>query len=68
MNKPPMEDYWNCQECTEAAGGIFPEDHVCTVTYGECPVCGVSSTLIPWVDFDWPKDKANDKKAKLNRD
>lgn len=66
MRKP--EHYWACARCWEARGGVFPEGHTCTMTHGECPYCKLPATLIPWVDFNWPKDKSNDRKAKVLRD
>jgi hypothetical protein len=58
-----------CYECATELGGVFPEDHVCTVTRGECPYCKTQDVvLIPWIDFNWPEDKASDKVAKGNRD
>lgn len=66
--KPPMKNYWNCRICTEAAGGKLPKNHICTVMLGKCPLCKLKSTLIPYVDFDWPKNPKADRHAKYNRD
>lgn len=64
-----LEHYFMCFECADKMGGIFPEGHVCTVTEGECPYCHDKNvTLVPWVDFNWPKDKKKDKTAKVSRD
>lgn len=64
-----LEHYWLCSECARDKGGVFPEGHACTVMSGKCPYCDKENvTLIPWVDFDFPKDKKLDKKAKGNRD
>lgn len=63
------EHYWLCSECAESKGGVFPEGHCCTCIVGECPYCKAKDImLIPWVDFNWPKDVANDRIAKNNRD
>lgn len=63
------EHYWLCEPCAESKGGIFPAGHTCTVMLGKCPYCKKKQcTLIPWVDFNWPKDKVKDKTAKANRD
>lgn len=51
-------EYWLCSDCAEERGANFPEGHVCTVTHGQCPHCGQDDkTIIPWVDFNWPKRK-----------
>ena len=56
MNKEIKNNYWLCNECAEKNGGKFPEDHVCTVIKGSCPICNTENiTLIPWLDFDWPR-------------
>lgn len=61
--------YWLCGECAALKGGVFPKGHICTVMIGKCFYCDRKKvTLIPWVDFNWPKDKKNDKIAKGNRD
>lgn len=60
--------YRACNECNVKAGGIFPDDHVCTVTVGECGICGNKGVLIPWVDYDWPKNERDNIFAKMNRD
>jgi len=59
--------YWACDKCNTNAGGVFPEGHVCTMTEGECKVCGDTDVmLIPWVDYNWD-NKQDDMVAKLNR-
>ena len=64
-----FEHYWLCWACADIRGGVFPEGHVCTVKQGTCPYCKTEeTTLIPWVDFDFPKDKKKDAVAKGNRD
>jgi hypothetical protein len=63
-----FEHYAHCQPCSEKMGGKLSEGCI-TVWSGECPVCKeFPVTLIPWVDFNWPKDIKTDKIAKLNRD
>jgi hypothetical protein len=69
MKKLKIIDYWMCQKCANKAGGVFPKGHVCTVTHGQCKYCSTKDvTLIPWVDFDWPKEKVKDSAAKRGRD
>lgn len=64
-----LKHYWGCKECFESMGGKFPEGHVCTMTMGKCKYCGIDNlTLIPWVDFDWPKDRQTDLISKVVRD
>lgn len=64
-----FEHYAHCQTCSENMGGKLPEICHITVWSGECPVCKESNvTLIPWVDFNWPKDLESDEIAKLSRD
>jgi hypothetical protein len=61
--------YYACGDCLTAAGGVFPAGHICTVSAGDCPICGaINVTLIPWVDFNFPKDAKNNYIAKRNRD
>lgn len=44
-----------CKECANKAGGKMPENHTCTVSIGDCPICLKKDiTLIPWIDFNWP--------------
>lgn len=62
------EHYFMCNDCAESLGGKFPPDHVCTVSYGECPYCLKKAVIIPWVDFDWKDSLKLDKVAKANRD
>lgn len=68
--KKIKEAYWLCSTCATENGGVFPDGHVCTVISGKCSVCnsGVETTLIPWVDFDWPKSREEDAVAKIARD
>lgn len=67
--KKKFEHYWMCMSCGMDMGGVFPEDHTCTVTRGACPYCKAEKvTLIPWVDFDWPKDESLSRAAKMGRD
>jgi hypothetical protein len=73
MSNPTLEDikkhYYACFECNSKAGGKFPKGHICTMSEGKCEVCGKEdTTLIPWVDFNWPNDTNNDLIAKRNRD
>jgi hypothetical protein len=68
MTKDKFPHYWLCQSCAEAMGGVLPEG-ACTVMRGECRYCKIDGvTLIPWVDFNWPKDKQADAIAKVTRD
>lgn len=59
--EPPTIDliryhYYLCYKCAKKYGGKMPKKHVCTVSEGPCPHCKKDkTTLIPWVDFDWPK-------------
>ena len=58
-----------CNQCAEKMGGIFPKGHVCTVMKGTCLYCdNKDQVLIPWVDFNWPKDNEIDVYAKAGRD
>jgi len=66
--KTKFEHYWLCHSCATEQGGVWPENHCCTVIHGKCPYCGKEDTIIPYVDFNWPKDKETDKIAKQNRD
>lgn len=52
--------YWLCDACALEMGASYPEGGLmgCTVTHGRCPYCKAESTLIPWVDFNWPTHKA----------
>ena len=63
-----FEHYYICSECAAENGGTWPDGHCCTVTEGKCKYCGEEGTIIPWVDFDWPKDKEIDAIAKRRRD
>lgn len=67
--KTKIEHYWLCAKCAEKKGGVFPEGHVCTCSSGECPYCKTKGvTLIPYVDFNWPKDPKLDRHSRINRD
>jgi len=69
MAKEKFPHYWLCDDCATARGGIWPKGHVCTVTQGDCKYCGMKNAiLIPWVDYNWPRDKQADLKAKVTRD
>lgn len=59
--------YWACADCLSRAGGK-DTGGVGTVMMGECKHCELPATLIPWVDYDWPKDKTSDRVAKVSRD
>ena len=63
-----QELYWCCSECATKAGGVYPEGHVCTMTSGPCGLCNTDTTLIPWVDFNWPKSRDDDFAARIRRD
>lgn len=64
-----FEHYWMCMKCAKKMGGVFPKGHVCTAISSECPYCSDENvTCVPWVDFNWPKDKKTDLKAKVSRD
>lgn len=61
--------YYMCWACAEAKGGVWPKGHCATAHQGTCEYCGTKgTTLIPYVDFNWPKDPDTDKVAKRNRD
>ena len=62
-----IQHYWACHNCMVKAGGEYPKGHVCTVCYGVCKLCGDKSTLIPWVDYNWPSEYY-DTIAKQRRD
>ena len=49
--------YWLCADCAKEKGGTWPDGHVATVMVGECPYCKVTTTIIPWVDFNWKNQK-----------
>ena len=50
-------------------GGKWPKGHCATVMNGQCKYCKIKSiTIIPWVDFNWPKDLRTTTIAKMNRD
>ena len=73
MNTVTNEDlrrvYFACENCNKEAGGVFPKGHICTVSLGDCELCGAKNvTLIPWVDFNFPKNKQVDSVAKKVRD
>lgn len=63
-----LEHYFMCNDCAVKKGGIYPEGHVCTMTFGECPYCKRTRTLIPWCDFNWPKDRDRNQEAIYGRD
>lgn len=64
-----MKHYWLCGKCAIKKGGIFPKGHVCTAIQGQCLYCKKKEvTLIPWVDFNWPKNNKKNIRAKINRD
>lgn len=61
--------YWMCNACGEKKGGKVPIGHVFTAMEGTCSWCGDKKvTLIPWVDFNWPKDKRKNIEANYGRD
>lgn len=63
------QTYYACDACLQAAGGKPIPGHIFTVSEGTCEVCGAKDvTLIPWVDFSYPKDKKINTIAKANRD
>ncbi len=54
--RPKFPHYWLCSPCATKKGGKWPEGHYATVTHGTCPYCKTQDvTIIPYVDFDWPK-------------
>lgn len=64
-----MEYYDICEVCAREKGGNLKDADGCTVHAGECGYCKRKDVvLIPWVDFNWPKDKQKDRFAKANRD
>jgi hypothetical protein len=61
--------YWICDICAHLKGGVWPPGHVATVCVGRCLYCGIDGlTIIPYVDFDWPKDKNLTARCKNSRD
>lgn len=67
--KVKFPHYWMCSPCAKKMGGVFPNGHVCTVMEGVCKYCNEARvTLVPWVDFNWPKDNTHDSVAKVTRD
>lgn len=71
-SKAGFPHYWICAVCALDRGGVFPDGHVCTVVRDKCKYCKgkkqLSNVVIPWVDFDWPKDKILTKIARSGRD
>lgn len=63
-----MREYWKCKACHEKDGGVADDLGACTMILKECPDCGIKQCLIPWVDFNWPKDGKKDLEAKVGRD
>ena len=67
--KEIREVYYCCHDCLTKAGGKPIAGHCFTASLGDCEVCGAKDvTLIPWVDYSWPKDKKADWVAKSVRD
>ncbi len=68
--KTKFHHYHMCGDCGIKMGGKLDEDRAITVIIGICKYCEVpiKQTLIPWVDFNWPKDLKTDRAAKINRD
>lgn len=63
------QTYFACDTCLQKAGGKPIPGHIFTASEGDCEVCGAKKvTLIPWVDFAYPKNKKADFIAKNNRD
>ena len=62
--------YSACDDCNKKQGGVTPKEEKCiTVSIGTCPYCKrENQTLIPWVDYDWPKDIALTAHARAQRD
>ena len=64
-----MKHYWLCGDCAKKKGGVWPKGHVATSILGKCPYCKKEDeSLVPYVDYNWPKDKKRDKISKLGRD
>jgi hypothetical protein len=61
--------YHMCGTCAIKMGA---DDNtgVCTVIKGVCQYCKnpIEQFLIPWVDFDWPKEPNVNRIAKATRD
>ena len=57
-----------CSVCAHALGGKWPKGHVATFHIGLCDNCNNRCSLACWSDWNWPKDKAKDKKAKGERE
>jgi len=59
-----------CSQCAVKMGAGPDLKAGITVIKGICEYCKVpiQQYLIPWVDFNWPKDKKLDSIAKANRD
>jgi len=64
--------YWICDACAKEKGGVWPKGHQATAMEDICPYCrGIKQLtvhIMPWVDFNWPKDIDSDVTAKMNRD
>lgn len=62
--------YSACHDCNIKQGGVTPKNQMAvTCSMGTCPYCKrKEQTLIPWVDYDWPKDKTLTAHARAQRD
>ena len=75
MNKTRFPHYWICQACAKEQGAEIPEGGIrgATGIDGTCEYCAggqqkMGEMLLPWVDYDWPKEYKVNRAAKLLRD
>lgn len=62
-----IKDYWICFPCAEERGGVAPLE-VLNGKISTCKYCGAkNTTLVAYVEFDWPNDKALDAHSKIHR-
>lgn len=68
--KNKFPHYHMCEDCGIEKGGNLDGAIGITVISGICKYCElpIEQMLIPWVDFNWPKDKQSDRVAKVTRD
>lgn len=69
--KEIKKHYWACEDCMKKAGGTAEDLLGATcLANAVCGVCNkLAESLIPWVDYDWPKeDSVTEITAKLGRD
>jgi hypothetical protein len=68
--KKRFPHYWLCADCAKKQGGELKDAMGITVLHGICKYCElpIEQMLIPWCDFNWPKEKSIDAAAKAGRD